>query len=98
MRHLLDKDKKNRLLVQKYEYLRLIYKAIIFNIKLPLNIREHLFNILLKYKKASKVKLRNRCVITYRSRYIITKYKISRLVFKRIVLLGKIMGVYKKTW
>lgn|SRR3989338_11085524 len=97
MRHLLNKDKIFRKSLKKNEYKSLIYKGIIQNIFLPINVRENVFNILLNYKKSSKVLIHNRCVFTYRARFIFTKYKISRLVFKRLVLLGKIMGVYKKT-
>lgn len=98
MRHLLDKDKKKRVLFKKYEYKNLIFKVLLHNIVLPVFIRENIYAILLKSKKISKTMLHNRCVSTYRARFIFTKYKVSRLVFKRLVLRGKIMGVYKKTW
>lgn len=98
MRHLVDKDKKKRLLFAKYEYKHLIYKALLHNITLPIVMRENIYKILINLKKISKVMLHNRCVYTYRARFIFTKYKVSRLVFKRLVLRGKIMGVYKKTW
>lgn len=98
MRHLFDKDKKKRELLKKYEYKNLIFKVLLYNIVLPIFIRENINTILLKFKKISKTLLHNRCVYTYRAKFIFTKYKISRLVFKRLVLKGKIMGVYKKTW
>lgn len=98
MRYLLNKDKKIRKLYKKNEYKSLIYKSIVSNIYIPINVREHIFNILLKYKKNNKILIHNRCVYSNRARSIFTKYKVSRLVFKRLVLLGKIMGVYKKTW
>lgn len=97
MRYLLNKDKKIRKLFKKNEYKSLIYKSIVFNLKLPINIRENIFSILLKYKKNNKILIHNRCVYSNRARFILTKYKVSRLVFKRLVVLKQIMGVYKKT-
>jgi len=97
MRYLLNKDKKIRKLFKKNEYKSLIYKSLVFNINLPLNIRENIFNILLLFKKQNKILLHNRCVYSNRPRFVFTKYKISRLVFKRLVTAKKIMGVYKKT-
>jgi len=97
MRYLLNKDKKIRKLFKKNEYKALIFKSIVINLSIPLHIRENIFNILLKYKKHNKILLHNRCVYSNKARFIFTKYKVSRLVFKRLVLLKKIMGVYKKT-
>jgi ribosomal protein S14 len=98
MRHLFDKDRKFRKNYKKYEFKNLILKALVFNIKLPYAIRENLFNILLNYSIIGNISnIKNRCVFTYRGRSIITKYKVSRLEFKRLVVLGNIMGVYKKT-
>ena len=98
MKHLIDKDKRYRFYLKNNEFNNLILKALTFNIVLPYAIKENIFNILIKYSfKGNISKIRNRCVFTLRSRSIITKYKVSRLEFKRLVVLGRIMGIYKKT-
>lgn len=49
-------------------------------------------------KNASPVRLRNRCRITGRSRGYISKFGISRIIFREWALRGKIPGVQKASW
>jgi len=99
MKYLLSKDKKKRYFFNKEELKRLILKSILFNINFSENVREYIFLILNNFNyNTSKTRIRNRCVITNRSRYLFTAYKVSRLEFKRLVVLGKLTGVYRKTW
>lgn len=46
----------------------------------------------------SKVRLRNRCVLTGRCRGYIRKYKLSRLCFRELASSGTIPGVVKASW
>lgn len=97
MKYLLIKEKKKRNLFKKYELKRLLLKSIIYNLNLKQNIREYIFLILNNFtKNTSKTQMRNRCIITNRSRFLFIDYKISRLEFKRLVVLGKLTGVYRK--
>lgn len=99
MKHLLVKDKKKRNLVKFFELKRLILKSLLFNLNLNLNLRENIYALFIKFNKnTSKVRLRNRCVFTNQSRFIFTKFKVSRLEFKRLIVKGKIVGVYRKSW
>lgn len=49
-------------------------------------------------RDASPVRLRNRCQITGRSRGILNKFRVSRLVFREMASNGMIPGVTKSSW
>lgn len=49
-------------------------------------------------RNSSKVRLRNRCQLTGRSRGFLRKFKLSRLTFREMALMGMIPGVTKASW
>ncbi|MGE5107865.1 MAG: 30S ribosomal protein S14 [Sphingobacteriales bacterium] len=49
-------------------------------------------------KNSSKVRLKNRCQITGRSRGYIRFFGLSRIMFRDMALNGKIPGVKKASW
>ena len=49
-------------------------------------------------RNSSKIRLRNRCSITGRSRAYIRKFGLSRLTFRELASDGKIPGVTKSSW
>jgi small subunit ribosomal protein S14 len=49
-------------------------------------------------KNTSSVRLRNRCLLTGRSRGYLRKFKLSRLCFRELALKGIIPGVVKASW
>ncbi|XBT18795.1 MAG: 30S ribosomal protein S14 [Candidatus Shikimatogenerans sp. AspAUS03] len=49
-------------------------------------------------KNASKVRLKNFCSITGRSRGYLRLFGISRIMFKKLVSLGYLPGVKKYSW
>lgn len=49
-------------------------------------------------RNSSKVRLRNRCKITGRSRAYFRQFGISRLVLRQWALEGKIPGMTKASW
>ncbi len=98
LKHLKHKDQKKRKIFKKFEFKRLILKALSFHITLPLYLRERVYLLLKNFRTISISLLRNRCVISNKPRYIFTKYKLSRLALKRYLVQGKIMGLYKVTW
>jgi len=49
-------------------------------------------------RDASPVRLRNRCVMSGRSRGYMRKFGISRIVFRDMALQGRIPGVRKASW
>lgn len=49
-------------------------------------------------RNSSPVRLRNRCMMTGRPRGYISKFGVSRLVFREMALKGEIPGVKKASW
>lgn len=49
-------------------------------------------------RNSSKIRLRNRCQLTGRTRGVYRKFKISRLCFREMALMGIIPGVTKASW
>ncbi|RUT28099.1 30S ribosomal protein S14 [Paenibacillus zeisoli] len=81
------KEKQRREMVAKYAELR---RALKLNgdyaslQKLPRN--------------ASPTRMKNRCVVTGRPRGYLSKYKVSRIVFRQLAHQGQIPGVKKASW
>ena len=49
-------------------------------------------------RNTSTVRVRNRCLLTGRSRGYLRKFRLSRLAFRRLALQGMISGVTKSSW
>lgn len=49
-------------------------------------------------RNASPVRLHNRCKLSGRPRGYISKFGISRVIFRELALAGKIPGVTKSSW
>ncbi len=49
-------------------------------------------------RNSSRVRLRNRCQLTGRSRGFLRKFKLSRLCFREMANKGMIPGVFKASW
>lgn len=49
-------------------------------------------------RDSNKIRLRNRCVLTGRPRGFLRKFKLSRLTFREMALMGMIPGVTKASW
>ncbi|MCB1081296.1 MAG: 30S ribosomal protein S14 [Simkaniaceae bacterium] len=49
-------------------------------------------------RNSSKIRLRNRCILTGRSRGYLRKFKLSRLCFREMANAGLIPGVTKASW
>lgn len=92
-------DFKNRLYVFKYDFIRYKLKFIINNTLLHPSIRfkaqQQLNNLI---KNSAKIRLRNRCILTGRSRSVYKKFKISRIMFRELALKGLLNGVRKASW
>lgn len=93
-RHFYKKEKN--ILIQKYLQNQLLsYK----NVKLNnVSFYRLLLSIKMNNRKASKVKLIRRCVITNRSRGSLRKFKISRIFLREMLLSGAITGYKKAVW
>ena len=49
-------------------------------------------------RNSSRIRLRNRCIITGRPRAYYRKFGVSRLVFREMALKGEIPGIQKASW
>ena len=49
-------------------------------------------------RNASKVRIRNRCVLTGRGRGIYRKFQLSRITFRELAAKGQIPGITKSSW
>lgn len=99
MKTLFLKDKKRRLFYQKSEKKKIILKYIFSNLNLPKNLRMRAYYQLKSLPRdCSITRIKNRCLLTNRSRSIYKKFRISRLVFRRMALNGELVGVRKSTW
>lgn len=93
---MIKRDIKNRLLFLIYEKDKKIIKSIALNQILPLSMRIKAFNRLSKLPSITKI--RNICILTGRTRGIITPLKISRIMFRTLADNAKLPGIRKSTW
>ena len=97
MKYLVAKDKKNRISYKKFEKKRRLLKTICCNQFMNLNFRLKAKLSLLNLVGFRSI-IKNYCLITYRSRGILRKYNISRMVFKQYASLGYLKGIKKASW
>jgi len=99
MKYKKQKDKKKRILFQKYELERKVYKAIANNTTLPNTLRANaLFYLRSLPKNSSITRIRNRCVETGRGNAVYTQFRLSRLSFREAAQNGLLPGVFKSSW
>lgn len=93
------RDLKKRDLFSKYEELRLKYKSLMCDLNLPKDLR---FQIMVKFNKlprnSSKVRIKNRCILTGRGHSIYRFCKLSRIKIRDLVSSGALMGIKKSSW
>jgi ribosomal protein S14 len=99
---LIYKDNKWRQLVARAEFYRFILIAAINDLALPKKFRIFLYYRLLCFN-AKKFRyyrsmLHARCVITGKSRFLITYFGISRFQFKKMAAKGYLIGVERISW
>ena len=81
------KQKRREALVKKYSDLRRQLK------------KQKNFAALAKLPRdASPTRSRNRCQITGRSRGVLRKFKLSRIMLRELALAGQIPGLKKASW
>nr|AGH24342.1 ribosomal protein S14 [Reclinomonas americana ATCC 50283]AGH24409.1 ribosomal protein S14 [Reclinomonas americana ATCC 50284] len=97
--HFSMKDKKRRFLYSKYEWKRLQLKSIADNMLLPMEVR---FKARLEInelpKDSSKVRIRNRCIMTGRPRGVYRYWRLSRIKIRELMAQNKIPGLQKSSW
>ena len=99
MNNLVYRDKKKRNLYFKYEIKRLEYKSLLNDLNLPKEVR---YNIMLllnrRPRNSSKVRIKNRCILTGRSHSVLRICKLSRIKFRELASQGLLMGITKSSW
>ena len=100
MRILFLKDKNRRQIYKIYEKEKIILKYISRNFLFSKNIRYASYvKLIINYlRDSSIVRIRNRCVLTNRSRAVYRKFKMSRLMLRELALKGYLIGVKKASW
>jgi small subunit ribosomal protein S14 len=90
--------KRERMVKNKWEK-RQALKAVILDMSKNIEERLSAVDALNKLpKNSSKIRLRNRCQFTGRSRGFLRKFKLSRLCFREMANQGLIPGVFKASW
>ncbi len=95
----IEKQKKRQKLVDLNFEKREALKKIVCSLTVDEEERLQAQNKLNSMKKnSSKVRLRNRCRLTGRSRGYLRKFQLSRLCFRELANSGMIPGVFKASW
>ena len=96
---IINRNKKRIALTLKFANKRKELKKIVMNKKLNL---EERFKAQMKLSKlpknSSKIRIKNRCEITGRSRGVYRKLKVSRITLRQLSLEGKVPGMIKSSW
>jgi ribosomal protein S14 len=99
MKKLLEKDKKVRKEIQKFEKKKFIFKTIYNNSNLPDLTRFNAFNNVSKMSKySSKSFISNRCVNTINKKKFNKLTNYSRIIFLKLARHKSIYGLNKSTW
>lgn len=96
LRYLYIKDRTKRLLFKKHE-LKLLKRKYLYNSNC-LNLSLNNFVINNSFLSFSKVRIKNRCFLTFRSKSVFRLFKMSRIVFRNLVSFGLICGFKKSSW
>lgn len=95
MKSAITRDKKRRNLFKEYEEKRLVLKSLQRLNPLDTRIQQSLNDL---PHNSSKTRIRNRCVLTGRSRSVWRSFRISRIQLRKLALEGVLMGVKKASW
>jgi len=97
MQTLIKKDQYRRKIFLKNELYRNILKIFLNKQNLSKQLRYKVFIRFWAYPlEGSKTRIKNRCVITGRSRSVFRKFHLSRLMFRKYATQGQILGLRKK--
>ncbi len=95
----INRDLKRRVTVEKFAAKRAELKAIIINVKLSDEDRAAAREKLQALpRNSSPVRLRNRCLLTGRSRGVFSKFGLGRIKLREYAMRGEVPGVVKASW
>ncbi|BBA84680.1 30S ribosomal protein S14 [endosymbiont of Euscepes postfasciatus] len=93
------RNNKRILLYNKYYKKRLYLKKIISNKNIQEKERwESMLKLQKLPKNSCKIRIRNRCYITGRSRSYLRRFGLSRIKLREMAMLGLIPGLKKSSW
>lgn len=99
MTNSIQRDKKRRMLFFKNEIKRLELTSIIHDLSFSKEIRGKSVKELNKLpRNSSKVRIKNRCILTGRGHSVLRFCGFSRLKFRELASQGLLMGVTKASW
>jgi len=99
MKYILLKDKRRRFLVAKYELRRQWLRALFQDLRLPVEFRNYIYSQFFVLPRDSSItRLRNRCNLTNRPRGVYKHFGLSRLMFRKFIWQGKLVGFRKSSW
>lgn len=99
MKKLLEKDKKVRKKIKKFEKKKFILKTISNNLNLPDLVRFNAFNNMNEMpKNTSKSFISNRCVNTINKKKFNKLTNYSRIIFLKLARHKSIYGLNKSSW
>ena len=94
-----EKNNRRRKMSQKFEARRVKLKTVIYNRELT---PEERFEATLKLaalpRNGAKIRIRNRCEVSGRSRGVYRKFKMSRIALRELGSQGLIPGLTKASW
>ncbi len=95
----INRDLKRRVTVEKFAAKRAELKAAISNVKLSDEERAVAREKLQALpRNSSPVRLRNRCLLTGRSRGVFSKFGLGRIKLREYAMRGEVPGVVKASW
>ena len=93
------RDLRRRSLSAHFEISRKLLKACMVDQHLPYSLRQQAAHILSQQSRdASQTRIRNRCVLTGRSRGILRDFRLSRLQFREMAAQGLLPGIRRAQW
>jgi small subunit ribosomal protein S14 len=99
MKYLKEKDNKRRNLFKRFEIKRKYLKYIIYNNKLSKYTKMKAMLIINKLPKdSSRIRIKNRCIITGRPKSIYRDFKVSRIILRNLAHNGLLSGIIKSSW
>lgn len=99
MANFIGKDQNRRILVQKQELKRILYKSFIQDFSVENSQRYYYIQKLNKLSRnSSSTRIRNRCILTGRGRSVFRFCKLSRIVIRQLASQGMLNGIKKASW
>ena len=95
----IQKNSSRLKLIEKYSNKRKNLKSKVMNKELTIEERLKIQNKLNDLPRdSSKIRLRNRCLLTGRTRAVYRKFGLSRIKLRELSMSGALPGVVKSSW